>query len=131
MHITSDALLPGFDSIQSPCSTSSACPDQMGQEYWVRTSDKQTLNRRGDPSGYRHQLMRGKKTVPYHRGTGADALRTLMAQAMYFNGLLRQQQGHNDATGYPRATKAGPCADLNSPVRNPSVGLRTPDARTA
>jgi len=131
MHITSDALLPGFDSIQSPRSTSSACPGQMGQEYWVRTSDKQTLDNYGHPSGYRHQLMRGKKTVRYHRGTGADSLRTLMAQVTYFNGLLRQQQGHNDATSHPHAGNAGPCADHNSPVRNPSVGLRTPDARTA
>lgn len=133
MNTSSDitSFLPGFASIQYPCPTSPAIyPDGTCPEYWVRTSDEQTLDKYGHPIGFRHQLMRGKKTVRYHKGTGADTLRTLRAQATYFNSLLAA----NTVTALPQAfLTQGMQVPVPTTILQYGIpgGRRTPDACTA
>ena len=94
---TSDSMLylPGLDSVEHPVPTASAfpIPGHEGLAYWIRTSKEQTLDKNGHPAGFRHQLMRGKKIVRFHSGMGADVLRTLRAQAAYFNSILAASTG--------------------------------------
>ena len=64
--------------------------DQLKQQpacpcpgWWVKRSARQVLDKAGQPTGYRHYLMQGKKSTSY--GVGADCARTFRKQAEFLN----------------------------------------------
>ena len=88
-HVTPDTtpLFPHLEADgEATAPGAGAARDCSG--WWVRTSSKQFVSAAGLPAGFRHQLMRGRKVVT--SGIGADAHRTLSAQAAYANRLAER-----------------------------------------
>lgn len=58
--------------------------------WWVRRSVKQVTDAAGQPLGFRHQLMHGRKVV--RTGIGADYARTFRQQADFLNSMDKRAQ---------------------------------------
>jgi hypothetical protein len=83
-----NAWLPGFAPCPSRGCGTQAPPgaDAMPKPaavWWVRSSNKQKLDKLGLPSGFTHELMFGSRRIK--SGQGADDRRQLEAQAAFFN----------------------------------------------
>lgn len=75
-------FLPDFDWSETMTRPPAPSPAETG--WWVRSSAKQERSTTtGEPLGFRHSLMRGKRAVT--SGIGADAARKFAAQAAFFN----------------------------------------------
>ena len=87
-HRDAGPYLPGFAASETrpDPSGSEAMSTRMG--WWVKTSATQELNAAGQPRGFKHTLMCGKRSV--ESGVGADAGRRLLALAEFAN--TRKQQ---------------------------------------
>ncbi len=82
--IVDEPCPPGISIIKEgnqPPSPVALNGDRAG--WWIRTSAKQTLDTAGQPVGFKHRLMHGRKAIM--SGTGADAARTFAAQAEFLN----------------------------------------------
>jgi len=85
------AFLPGL----APTSSDPDAPAQQPNTspspgWWVRRSAKQVTDADGQPLGFRHQLMHGRKVV--RTGIGADYARTFREQASFLNGRNQRCQ---------------------------------------
>ncbi len=58
--------------------------------WWVRRSAKQVTDAAGQPVGFRHQLMHGRKVV--RTGFGSGYARTFREQAYFLNALGKRAQ---------------------------------------
>jgi len=84
--------------------------DSPSADWWVQTSDTQTLDRDGQPVGFRHQLMHGtrKEGKP---GVGVDAGRKLRAQAAMLNSQISEAAQKKDSHHLPDENRPAPCQD--------------------
>jgi hypothetical protein len=80
-------LLPGFAAEIKQAPTEPDTDNQRSPSghtgWWIRKSKKQLLDRFGSLAGFRYQLMSGGKVA--NSGVGADAYRTMTAQAGFLN----------------------------------------------
>lgn len=81
---SSEAFLPGMAPSECGAETASHQPDSTTQSgWWVHHSVEQVRNSVGQPGGYRHQLMHGRRAIK--SGVGADCARTFQQQADFLN----------------------------------------------
>jgi hypothetical protein len=76
-------LLPGLTPSNAEADPTCHQLDTPSAGWWVKRSAKQTTNAAGQPIGYRHQLMHGRKVIS--SGVGADCGRTFSLQADFLN----------------------------------------------
>lgn len=88
---TSEGCLPGLASPEVEPATPGNLPYILpSSDWWVRQSAKQVMDADGQPLGFRHQLMHGRKVV--RTGIGADFARTFREQASFLNGRSQRAQ---------------------------------------
>ena len=80
--------LPGFAASETRPDPSGSEAMSTRTDWWVKTSDEQKLNVWGQPRGFKQTLMYRNRII--QSGVGADAGRTLGAQADFFT--ARKQQ---------------------------------------
>lgn len=80
---TATDFLPGLAPPHGVDDQPGQHPVTPGSGWWVKRSTRQTVDAAGQPAGFRHQLMLGRKTVK--TGTGADCGRTFSQQADFLN----------------------------------------------
>lgn len=96
---SSEAFLPGLAPSECGAETPGHQSDTTSRSgWWCRRFAEQILNSVGQPIGYRHQLMHGRKVVI--TGVGADFGRALSLQADFLNA---QEAGalHQASTSSP------------------------------
>lgn len=80
----SAAYLPGLAPREGEIETPSHPPNSNRcSGLWVRRSAKQVTNADGQPTGFCHHLMRGRKVI--RSGIGADCARMFQQQAVFLN----------------------------------------------
>ena len=81
---SSEAFLAGVTQSNAEADSTSHQPDTAPHSgWWVRRSAEQVTDAAGQPVGYRHQLMHGRKVIM--SGVGADCGRTFLQQAEFLN----------------------------------------------
>jgi hypothetical protein len=81
---SSEAFLPGLSPSDGGAGSPGHQSDTISRTgWWVRRTDRQKLDAAGQPAGYRHQLMHGRKVIS--TGVGADFARTIQQQADFQN----------------------------------------------
>lgn len=76
--------LPGLDPSEGRPETPGYPPETTSRTgWWVKRSVNQVTDAAGQPVGFRHQLMHGRKVV--RTGVGADYARTFREQADFLN----------------------------------------------
>lgn len=80
---SSEAFLPGLTPSNEEVDPTSHHLDTPSAGWWVRRSAKQTINAAGQPIGYRHHLMHGRKVIS--SGVVVDFGRKVRLQADYQN----------------------------------------------
>lgn len=81
---SSETYLPGLDPTEVGSETPGHPPDTSPSSgWWVKRSANQVTDAAGQPVGFRHQLMHGRKVV--RTGVGADYARTFREQADFLN----------------------------------------------
>jgi hypothetical protein len=96
---SSHDVLPGcnWQSVVAPSFRGSTARTPS-TNWWVRSSAKQVVcPNTGEPRGFKHSLMHGKKVVM--SGGGADSGRTFRAQAEFLNN--HEHRTHNNSQSSP------------------------------
>lgn len=89
---STEGYIPGLAPLECGTETPGHHLASPSSGWWVRRSAHQNINAAGQPIGYRHQLMHGRKVISF--GVGADCARTFQRQADY-------QNTHDEQALYP------------------------------
>lgn len=101
---STEDYIPGLAPLEGGTETPGHHLASPSSGWWVKQSAEQTINAAGQPIGYRHQLIHGRKVIT--SGVGADFGRTFSRQADFLNAQSTRAL-HQAITTRPRSGHPG------------------------